>query len=159
MIPTSAIGEPKRESGLTLIEMLVVVTILGIAAGAILLTAPDSRRTLIQEAERFAGALVRAREEAVLTNRTIDVRITPEGYAFGVTSRGLRRPLEERPFSSVPWNEDTTAVISEADQRSRIAFDSTGLTTPAAVDLYRSDGHVRVVVDMAGSVKVDVAQH
>jgi general secretion pathway protein H len=157
-MPTSAIGEVKRDSGFTLIEMLVVLTILGIAAGAILLTAPDSRRTLIQEAERFAAGLVRAKEEAVLTNRTIDVQITREGYAFGATSRGLRRPLDERPFKSVAWSEDTTAVVSEADQRSLIAFDSTGIATPAAVDLFRSHGHVRVVVNVAGSVKIDVAQ-
>jgi general secretion pathway protein H len=157
MTPTSAIGETS-EAGFTLIEMLVVLTILGIAAGAVLLTAPDSRRTLIDEAERFAAGLERAKEEAVLTNRTIDVQITPEGYAFGVISRGLRRPLDQRPFGSIAWSEDTMAVFSRSDQRSRIAFDSTGIVTPAAVDLYRSDGHVRVRVDMAGSVKIDVAQ-
>lgn len=156
MMPTSAIGEAS-ESGFTLIELLVVLTIIGIAAGAVLLTAPDSRRSLIEEAERFAAGLVRAKEEAVLTNRTVDVQITPRGYAFGVTSRGLHRPLEQRPFGSIAWSEDTTAVVS-GDQRSRIAFDSTGIATPAAVDLFRNDGHVRVRVDMAGSVKIDVAQ-
>ena len=51
-----------------------------------------------------------------------------------------------------------TAILSDAEQRSRIAFDSTGLVTPAAVDLYRSDGHVRVVVDIAGSIRLDAAQ-
>ena len=156
MTPTSAIGETP-ESGFTLIEMLVVLTILGIAAGVILLTAPDSRRTLTEEAERFAAGLLRAKEEAVLTNRTIDVRITPEGYAFGMTSRGIHSALNQRPFGSIAWSEDTTAVVS-GDQRSRIAFDSTGIATPAAVDLFRSDGHVRVRVDTAGSIKIDVTQ-
>jgi general secretion pathway protein H len=156
MTPTSAIGETS-EAGFTLIEMLVVLTILGVAAAAVLLTAPDSRRTLIDEAERFAAGLERAKEEAVLTNRTSDVQITPEGYAFGVIRRGLRRPLDQRPFGSIAWSEDTTAVLSRSE-RSRIAFDSTGIATPVAVDLYRSDGHVRVRVDMAGSVKIDVAQ-
>jgi general secretion pathway protein H len=156
MTPTSAIGETP-ESGFTLIEMLVVLTIIGIAAGAVLLTAPDSRRSLIGEAERFAASLVRAKEEAVLTNRTVDVQITTKGYAFGVTGRGLHRPLDQRPFGSVAWSEDTTAVVS-GDQRSRIAFDSTGIATPTAVDLFRNDGHVRVRVDMAGDVKIDVAQ-
>jgi general secretion pathway protein H len=130
---------------------------LGIAAGAILLTAPDSRRTLTQEAERFAAGLVRAKDEAVLTNRTIDVQITRDGYGFGVSSRGLRRPLDERPFARVAWSEETTAVVAQGD-RSRITFDSTGVATPAAVDLFRNNGHVRVVVDVAGSVKIDVAQ-
>jgi general secretion pathway protein H len=156
-MPTSATGRAAPEAGFTLIEMMVVLAILGIAAGAILLTAPDSRRSLLDEAERFAASLVRAKEEAVLTNRTIDVRITPQGYTFGAISRGLHRPLDERPFNRVEWGADTTAMLADTGQHSRIAFDSTGIATPAAVDLFRSDGHVRVVVDIAGSVRVDVA--
>ena len=54
----------KRTSGFTILEMMIVLAILGIAAGAILLTAPDSRRSLLDEAERFAASLVRAKEEA-----------------------------------------------------------------------------------------------
>jgi general secretion pathway protein H len=158
MTPISAIGETRPDAGFTLIEMMAVLAIVGLAAGAVLLTAPDSRRSLIQEAERFAASLVRAKEEAVLTNRTIDVRITPEGYSFGATSRGLRRPLEQRSFATVEWSEDTTAIVSEASDRSRIAFDSTGIVTPAAVDLFRSGGQVRVSIDVAGSIRIDVAR-
>jgi general secretion pathway protein H len=137
--------------------MMVVLVILGITAGAILLTAPDSRRSLLNEAERFAASLVRAKEEAVLTNRTIAVRITSQGYAFGAISRGLHRPLDDRAFKTVEWSEVTTAMLADKGQRSRIAFDSTGIATPAVVDLFRSDGHVRVTVDIAGSVRVDAA--
>ena len=156
-MPTSATGDTRPASGFTLVEMMIVLAILGIAAGAILLTVPDSRRSLLNEAERFAASLVRAKEEAVLTNRTIDVRITPRGYTFGSISRGLHRPLDERPFKTVEWSEDTTAILADKGQRSRIAFDSTGIATPVAVDLFRSDGHVRVIVDIAGSVRVDAA--
>ena len=157
-MPISAIGEAKPDSGFTLIEMLVVLTILGIAAGAILLTAPDSRQGLIRESERFALALLHAKEEAVLTNRIIEVRITQQGYDFGATSRGLRRPLAQRPFGPVAWDEDTTAIVGEGDERSRILFDSTGIATPAAVDLFRNNGHVRVIVEGSGSIKIDVAE-
>ena len=158
MIPTSAIGRSRRDAGFTLIEMMVVLAIVGLAAGAILLTAPDSRRGLIAEAERFAAALVRAKEEAVLTNRVIDVLVTPQGYAFGAVSRGLRRPLEERPFGHNEWNEDTTTIVADEGTQSRIVFDSTGIATPAFVDLFRPNGHVRVSIDAAGSVRIDVAQ-
>jgi general secretion pathway protein H len=157
-MPTSAIGEIKRDGGFTLVEMLVVLAILGVAAGAILLTVPDSRQSLTREAERFAASLVRAKEEAVLTNRIVDVRITPEGYEFGATTRGVRRPLAGRAFGSVAWNEETTAMIGRGDERSRILFDATGMATPAAIDLYRSYGHARVIVDGSGSVRIDAAQ-
>jgi general secretion pathway protein H len=158
MTPTSAIGDSRPDAGFTLIEMMAVLAVVGLTAGAILLTAPDSRRGLIQEAERFAAGLVRAKEEAVLTNRTIDVRITAEGYAFGATTRGVRIPFQQRPFAAVEWNEDTTAIVSEAGDRSRIIFDSTGIATPATVDLFRNEGHVRVSIDVAGSIRIDVAR-
>jgi general secretion pathway protein H len=158
MTPTSATGDVRPDAGFTLIEMMAVLAIVGLAAGAILLTAPDSRRGLIHEAERFAAGLVRAKEEAILTNRTLDVRITAEGYAFGATSRGMRRPLVQRPFAAVEWNEDTTAVVAEAGGRSRIVFDSTGIATPVVVDLFRTEGHVRVSIDVAGGIRLDVAQ-
>lgn len=157
-MPTSAIGEARTDGGFTLVEMLVVLAILSIAAGAILLAAPDSRQSLIREAERFAAALVHAKEEAVLTNRIVDVRITQEGYEFGAKSRGARRPLVGRAFGSVAWNEETTAILGRGDERSRIMFDSTGIATPVAIDLYRSNGHVRVIVDGSGSVRIDAAQ-
>jgi general secretion pathway protein H len=138
--------------------MLVVLAIVGIAAGAILLTAPDSRRALMGEAEHFAAGLARAKEEAVLTNRIVDVLVTPQAYAFGTVSRGLRRPLDERPFGRVAWSEETTVVLPGRAPQSRIIFDSTGNVTPAVVDLVRTEGYVRVSIDGAGSVRLDVAQ-
>ena len=44
--------------GFTLVEILVVIVILGIAAGlAVVAIAPDERELSAREARRFAGAL------------------------------------------------------------------------------------------------------
>jgi len=155
MEPTSAIGKRARRAGFTLTEILVVLLILGLLGGAVLVAAPDLRPSLADEAERFGARLVRAKEEAVLTNRTIEVRITPQGYAFGISRGGERKPLEEKPFGPVEWAVDTTATLSGADERARIAFDSTGFATPAEVNLFRANGRMRVAVDAAGNVRID----
>lgn len=155
MRPISAIGDGGCEAGFTLTEMLAVLAIVGLAAAAVLVTAPDTRGTLGQEAERFAARLMRAKEEAVLTNRTIEVRITQTGYDFAVRRGAARDALAERPFTAVAWGANTTAIVSDAGTRSRIAFDPTGQATPAGIALYRDNGSARVTVDAGGNVKLD----
>ena len=68
--------------GFTLVELMVVIAIIGVAAGAVLLSMPDPRPTLAVEAERFAARLTLAREEAVMTNRPVALRADAAGYGF-----------------------------------------------------------------------------
>ena len=155
MQPISAIGERGREAGFTLTEMLAVLAIIGVAAGAVLVTAPEPGGSLGDEAERFAARLVRAKEEAVLTNRTIEVRITVEGYDFAVRRGPARNALVEKPFGAVAWGQNTTAILNETGAPARIAFDPTGMATPADIALYRESGSARVAVDAGGNVRLD----
>jgi general secretion pathway protein H len=158
MAPISAIGERGSERGFTLVEVLVVLLILSLATSFVLVTLPDARPSLTVEAERFAARLQRAREEAIFTNRTVEIRITAEGYGFDVRQAGERVPLATLPFEDTLWTEDTTALLQGADSSSRIGFDSTGFATPARVDLFRADGHVRVVLEPSGKVRIDDAR-
>jgi general secretion pathway protein H len=155
-MPTSATGS---EAGFTLTEILVVMVVLGLLTTAVLLAAPAIRTSLADEAETFAAKLTRARDEAVLTNRTIEVRITPKGYEFDVARAGGRTRLIAEPFGLRTWSEDTTVAIAAADGRNRISFDPTGMASPAAVDLIRAEAHIRVSVDAAGKVSIGDARH
>jgi general secretion pathway protein H len=144
-----------NEEGFTLTEILVVMVILGLLTTAVLMAAPSMRVSLADEAERFAAKMVRARDEAVLSNRTIEMRVTPKGYEFDVARRGGRQKLIDEPFGLSTWSEDTSVAIKAADGRARVTFDPTGITTPATIDLSRADVRVRVIVDGAGNVSVD----
>jgi general secretion pathway protein H len=63
-----------RAAGFTLIEILVVIVILGIAAGlAVALVAPDERDVSAREARRFAGALEYAAQRAQWRNEMLGV--------------------------------------------------------------------------------------
>ena len=129
----------------------MTVAIIGLAAGAVVLALPDPHASASQAAEQFAARLVRAREEAVLSNRPTAVETTRTGYGFS-TYDGVRwSPLNEGPFKARQWD---AAVRVELDRPLRIVFDPTGAAEPARVVLSR-DGHSRaVMVDGAGEVSI-----
>jgi general secretion pathway protein H len=61
-------------AGFTLVEILVVIVVLGIAAGFTLaLVGPDERDLAAREARRFAGALEYAAQRAQWRNETLGV--------------------------------------------------------------------------------------
>lgn len=163
MTPTSATGSEtrRRRAGFTLVELLIVAVILGLAATAVVVTLPDPRPSVAAEATRFAAVLSRAREEAVLTNRAFEVRVEPSGYAFRTRDWAAWRPVEARPFDPRTWEEATTvAVLTGAGETSRgaVVFDPTGVGEPVTVVLRRDRASARVRVAPTGEVSVDAAR-
>src|SRR5690606_16735040 len=92
MTPTSATGADRRaaRAGLSLVEVLVVLALAGLAASAVVMTLPSGRGGAADEAEVFAARLARAREEAILTNRIIEAEADAEGWRFQTVRAGRR---------------------------------------------------------------------
>ena len=145
-------SETGVRSGFTLVELLMVVAIIGLAAGAVVLSVPDPRPSVAQDAERFAARLSRARDEAILSNRPVAVETTPAGYAFTVFDGAAWSPLSDGPFGPETWQPGTTLAPSEPV---RLVFDPTGVAEPATVTLTRDGRRRTVTVDGAGEVRLD----
>ena len=68
---------PTTLRAFTLVEILVVIVILGIAAGlAMALVAPDQRDRSLREARRFAGGIEYAAQRAQWRNRMLGVSVS-----------------------------------------------------------------------------------
>lgn len=152
MTPTSATGRSRR-AGFTLVELLMTVAIIGVAAGAVVLSMPDPRPSVGEDAERFAARLQRAREEAILSNRAVAVEASAGGYAFAAFDGERWSPLQEGPFGRETWSDGVVAAPAEPPLR--VTFDPTGVAEPARLVVSRDGRSIAVMVDGAGEVSID----
>ena len=166
MTPTSATGRPDRAQaasrraasasarkdrpGVTLVELMMTLVVIGLAAGAVVLSMPDPRPAVGETAERFAARLVRAREEAILTNRIVAVSTDADGYDFAGFDGADWTPLTG-PFTRQSWDDGVAAPRRPV----RIVFDATGGAEPAEVSLSRDGRTIAIQVDAAGEVTIE----
>ena len=150
----SHINIPDSERGFTLVELMVVIFIIGLASLAVVMTARSPERGARDEAEHLAARIAAVRDHAILQSRTMAVWVRPSGYGFETRSDGTWRPLSQAPFATSDWRRGTSVQIDGARQM-RIAFDSTGLPSNAAsIAIKRGDALVTVNLAATGDVRV-----
>jgi len=154
-------------NGFSLIELLVVVFVMGLLAGAVVLSLPGDSRVLRDEAERFAARTVAARDEAISGARPVALVVGSAGYYF--EARGDRgwQPLDPSRFGLVAWKKGTTASVASgagegatpgAAERQRLVFDPVGLaSSEGRIALQRSSGKLAVRIARDGTVRLDAS--
>lgn len=133
----------KGEQGFTLVELMVVIVIIGLAASVVVLAMPDPGGGVTAEAERFAARAKAARDLAIVEARPAMLSVDAAGYQV---SRRVRS--EWRPGERYDWQAGTTAAGGAT------RFDSTGLAQPTTLVLSRSGREARVEIRGDGTVHV-----
>lgn len=142
-----------REAGFTLIELIVVLFIIGLAAAAVVVTAPGGQSRLRSEADALALRIAAARDQSVLQSHSIGIWLRPSGYGFERRSDGQWDALTTKPFKTVDWQPGTR--IMGVDRQSRVVFDATGMpNAPTKIRLSHNDEAVTVDISASGEVNV-----
>lgn len=152
-MPISAAGS--NDSGFTLIELMVVITIIALASAAVLFALPDPRGRLADEAARFAARTSAARDLAVVGAKPISVWVSEGGYGFDERAGGAWTAMSEKPLRVTQWSKGTHAQPTGGTTRDRILFDPTGSADrPLDVTLARAGETLVVHVGSDGKVRI-----
>jgi type II secretion system protein H len=138
----------RRDGGFSLIEMMVVLATVSLAAGLVVVNAPGRSGQLAQETDSLIRSLVAARDMALIENRTVMLEISEAGYATHITGRiGPPRAVER-----AQWNDGTTIAAADGRLPAIIAFDPVGLAEPASFTLFNGGSRDGVVIDLSGRI-------
>jgi general secretion pathway protein H len=141
------------ERGFTLVELMVVMSIIAVASAAVLFSLPDEGRTLRDSAERFAAQAATLRDAAVMDASVKAIRLDPGGYHFEHFTDGRWVATNDKPFRAVSWPDGVRARIAPVSE-ARIRFDATGLADPSTLSLSMDGKQASVMIDAGGEIRL-----
>lgn len=144
------------ERGMTIVEVLMVVFIIGLTAGIVTLTIPQRPTEEQAGAQAFARVLREAQDQAILSGQPIGLRLNERGYTL--VQWRLERWLPygaptvlPRQFDIVQ-QEDPAAITTKPENWPDLVFDPTGIVEMAEFQL-RGRG-IRIDVNLVETGEV-----
>jgi general secretion pathway protein H len=146
----------RRTRGMTLIEMLVVVVIIGIILSFTSVSGgADDQRQLRLEGERLALLLEMAYDQAALAGSPIRFEIDSQGWRFLAREQRGWKPLAGDPsLRPRPWQVPTQVSLQRADGQSSIEFGRDAIDPPFTIELRRDSTQVVLQANGLGLFRV-----
>jgi general secretion pathway protein H len=158
-----------RQRGLTLVELLVVLVILGLASGAALMNAPPARPPARVAAESFAAKYSAISDLAVASGKPVRLVVDTASYQFEVRRDGEWQASDDARFDRTVFGEGLTVTVEvdaaafanepeaskrKADEPVAIALDPLGAEAPFSIEFAHRRGVWRVDVGADGEARL-----
>ncbi|MEO1662132.1 MAG: GspH/FimT family pseudopilin [Pseudomonadota bacterium] len=146
-------GRHIQQAGMTLVEVMAVLFIVGLTAGIVTLTLPKNPSEEEASAQAFARVLSDAQDRAIMAGQPVGLNLTERGYMLVQWRQDFWRPVgrpvilptrmgievqTERPDGPENWPE--------------IVFDPTGIVQPAEFQLRARGVRIDISLTEAGEV-------
>ncbi|WP_425408603.1 type II secretion system minor pseudopilin GspH [Hyphococcus sp.] len=168
---SSDFQQRRRQQGVTLVELLVVLAIIAMIASVVVLNAPPARSDIDRASEVLAARTAFAADEAITAGITVGLSVTESGFRFlqyddgewSETSKPQLRPYTFSANYAVSFDAQETAAQNERSESPRdeerrpepeIRFTPTGETTPFTMTFRSRRGTAAVSLNDAGEVKL-----
>ncbi len=150
-----------QERGFTLIEILIVIAIIGIAGSLIVLSDKSGPKRLLEgEADRLVQILTLAQEEAEVSGQVFAAVISLQGYHFERRNRAGRwEPTNDELLRPRQWPFPVSAVSVEPANLNQILRFEPDTPSPPFVLRIQAIGHqLAIQGDARGKIILQATQ-
>ena len=145
----------RSQAGMTLVEVMTVLFIIGLTAGLVTLTLPQRPTQEQASAQAFARVLTEAQEQAIFAGQPVGIKLNDRGYSLVQWRRDGWRPAG-RP--EILPNRLSIELQTERPPRPEtwpeMVFDPTGIIEPDAFQLQGRGVRIDIALTETGEVNL-----
>lgn len=124
----------RSSNGFSLIELMIVVLIIGIATSFAVFAIDNSDDRLKTEAKRLLHMMQIAKDDAIINSRVLGIVIEENQYSFVLYKKGKWLKLESMPFRTRELSDDMTLSTLISSQNKQVTMTTLPLNTSPELD-------------------------
>lgn len=158
----SRLSRPHRQSGFTLVEVMVVLLIVGMMSGVVILNIPPPRDPVLVQGEKMASRLRLVSQAGMVENHAFGISVDRDGYSVvkfenNAWTEIIRHDFEFDTPPVIALTQNGAIIDLKALKKSGlpvIRYDNTGIATPFTFSIETGNSEIYLVGHVDGSVDV-----